>query len=261
MSAPPKKEIDVVKLCLDFCQKTVSSTYICLMAVIPYVQARISVDTVRPLPMFLGILGGAGFCFNFGIGAYTSPAKSIDKSTIEKFKSRLKLNVAFFMSNYALIVLSVAGILAFLHPTMLISLGLLWVLWSVHSFLNRHELLLFSINFSTLIPSDKRTKGLSILTIAVILWKCLTYVFYVTSISSLLIFTHALLRDPKHIDKFSDVSFGHKYDDDDHHNRESDDNNFQHTNAVGLGGSEVMVDYPNSSPMNRKNKARASDAV
>eukprot|EP00529_Nitzschia_sp_RCC80_P042460 CAMPEP_0113474018 /NCGR_PEP_ID=MMETSP0014_2-20120614/18356_1 /TAXON_ID=2857 /ORGANISM="Nitzschia sp." /LENGTH=43 /DNA_ID=CAMNT_0000366829 /DNA_START=33 /DNA_END=160 /DNA_ORIENTATION=- /assembly_acc=CAM_ASM_000159 len=42
-------------------------------------------DTVRPLPTFLGI-SGPSFCF--APDAFTPPVKKIDKSSPEKFKSR-----------------------------------------------------------------------------------------------------------------------------------------------------------------------------
>lgn len=55
------------------------------------VQSRISLDTLRPLPVFLGI-NPTNSCFS--AEAFTPPVKKIDKSTFEKIKSRMKLNFA-----------------------------------------------------------------------------------------------------------------------------------------------------------------------
>lgn len=55
------------------------------------IQSRISLDTLRPLPVFLGI-NPTNSCFS--AEAFTPPIKKIDKSTFEKIKSRMKLNFA-----------------------------------------------------------------------------------------------------------------------------------------------------------------------
>eukprot|EP00533_Pseudo-nitzschia_delicatissima_P004416 CAMPEP_0116095958 /NCGR_PEP_ID=MMETSP0327-20121206/9938_1 /TAXON_ID=44447 /ORGANISM="Pseudo-nitzschia delicatissima, Strain B596" /LENGTH=239 /DNA_ID=CAMNT_0003587655 /DNA_START=54 /DNA_END=773 /DNA_ORIENTATION=- len=161
-----------------------------------YIGSRVTMDTVRPLNMFLGITGPS-FCFS--PLAFNAPVKKIDKSTYEKFQSRLKLNFAFFLSNYALVTVGVALVTALMHPGMVLSVGLIWGLWALHHFLISNELILFGRNIGTLISISQRSTILMVLTALVILWKCLTPTILVIAISGGIIIVHALLRDPSHV--------------------------------------------------------------
>ena len=153
-------------------------------------------DTVRPLNMFLGITGPS-FCFS--PVAFNAPVRKLDKSTCEKFQSRLKLNFAFFLSNYALVTAGVALVTALMHPRMVITVGLIWSLWALHKFLISNELILFGKNIGTLISISHRSTALIILTAWVIVWECLKPTINVVAISGLMILIHALLRDPSHV--------------------------------------------------------------
>jgi len=153
-------------------------------------------DTVRPLNLFLGITGPS-FCFS--PLAFNPPVKKLDKSTYEKFQSRLKLNFLFFLSNYALVFLGVAITTALMHPGMVISLGVVWGLWALHNFLISNELVVFGRNIGTLISISQRSTALMIITAIVIIWKCLKPTITVIFISGALILVHALLRDPSHV--------------------------------------------------------------
>jgi len=146
--------------------------------------------------MFFGI-SGPSLCFS--PAAFNAPVKKLDKSTYEKFQSRLKLNFAFFLSNYALLTVGVALVTALMHPGMVLSLGLIWVLWGLHTFLISNELILFGKNIGTLISISHRSTVLMILTAFVIIWKCLKPSITVVAISGLMILVHALLRDPSHV--------------------------------------------------------------
>jgi len=161
-----------------------------------YIGSRVTMDTVRPLNMFLGITGPS-FCFSQA--AFNAPVKKIDKSTYEKFRSRLRLNFAFFLSNYALVTAGVAIVTAFMNPGMVISVGLIWGLWALHKFLVSNELIVFGRNIGTLVSITHRSVALTILTGFVIAWKCLKPTITVISISGIIIMTHALLRDPSHV--------------------------------------------------------------
>lgn len=188
-------------------------------------------DTVRPLNMFLGITGPS-FCFS--PAAFNTPVKKFDKSTYEKFQSRLKLNFAFFLSNYALVTAGVALVTALMHPGMVILVGLIWGLWALHTFLISNELILFGKNVGTLISISHRSTVLMILTAIVIVWKCLTPTIIVIAISGGLILVHALLRDPSHVTSggFSGGS-GHNS------LTLSDDDSIQNSHE-----SEVLVEKP-----------------
>jgi hypothetical protein len=161
------------------------------------VQSRISLDTLRPLPVFLGI-NPLNSCLS--AEAFTPPVKKIDKSSHEKIKSRMKLNFAFFVSNYALVAAMVAVVVALMHPGMILSLGLIWGLWTFHHFLIRHELTVFGIAVHSLLTIQQRFYFLFSLTTIVVVWKCLTPTLLFSAISSLIIAIHAFLRDPKHIE-------------------------------------------------------------
>jgi len=167
-----------------------------LTGMIVYIGSRVTMDTVRPLTMFLGITGPS-FCLS--PAAFNAPVKKLDKSTYEKFQSRLKLNFAFFLSNYALVTAGVALVTALMHPGMVISVGLIWGLWALHKFLISNELIFFGRNIGTLISISRRSTILIILTAIVILLKCLKPTMIVIAISGGMILAHALLRDPSHV--------------------------------------------------------------
>jgi len=194
-----------------------------------YVESRVTMDTVRPLNMFLGITGPS-FCFS--PLAFNTPAKKIDKSTYEKFRSRLKLNFAFFLSNYALVTTGVALVTAMMHPGMVFSVCFIWSLWILHKFLISNELILFGRNIGTLISISNRSTGLTVLTGIVIVWKCLKPTITVVSISGIIIMVHALLRDPSHVTS-SDFQSGSG------HSSSSDDDS-----AGNSHESEVLVERP-----------------
>jgi hypothetical protein len=162
-----------------------------------HIGSRVTMDTVRPLNMFLGI-SGPSFCLS--PEAFNPPVKKMDKSTYEKFKSRLKLNFAFFLSNYAIVVAGVTAVVALMHPGMLLSVGFVWGLWSLHSYLISNEVIMFGRNIGTLLSISHRSSALVVITGLVIVWKCLVPAITVVAISGLTIFSHALFRDPKHID-------------------------------------------------------------
>ena len=161
-----------------------------------YIESRVTIDTVRPLNMFLGITGPS-FCFS--PLAFNAPVKKLDKSTYEKFISRLKLNFSFFLSNYALLTIGVGLVTALTHPGMIVSVAMLWALWTLHYFLISNELVIFRRNVGSLISISHRSNILIALTAFVIVWKCLRPTMTVISVSFLIILFHAMLRDPSDV--------------------------------------------------------------
>lgn len=167
-----------------------------VIGMISQIGSRVTMDTVRPLNMFLGITGPS-FCFS--PAAFNAPVTKIDKSTYEKFTSRLRLNFAFFISNYALLTMGVGVVTALMHPGMVVSVGVMYSLWALHRFLISNELILFGRNIGTLVSISHRSTALTILTGLVVAWKCLRPTIKVVSISGGIIMLHALLRDPSHV--------------------------------------------------------------
>jgi hypothetical protein len=187
----------------------------------------VTIDTVRPLPMFLGI-SGPSLCF--APEAFNTPVKKFDKSTPEKFKSRLKLNFAFFLSNYALVATGTALIVFLMHPGMLISMAIVWGLWALHHFLISNEVNVFGRNVGMLLSISHRSNALVVLTSIVIIWKCLFPVLTVVGISGFIILTHALLRDPKNVEISSANDYRSNSDDD--------------SGEISQDSSEVLVENP-----------------
>lgn len=168
-------------------------------------KEHVTLDTLRPLPMFLG-LSGPSWCLS--PGAFAPPTKHVDKTMVEKIRARVRLNFAFFLSNYALVAFGVAVVVALSHPGMLLFVGGVWLLWMAHSFLIDHEVILFGSNIGMLITIKQRSTVLSILTIIVIIWKALFPLFTFVTISGIIILSHALMRDPKHIESSSEFRRG-----------------------------------------------------
>jgi hypothetical protein len=151
--------------------------------------------------MFLGLSGHA-FCLS--PGAFAPPTKRVDKTMFEKIRARISLNFAFFLSNYALVAFGVAVVVALSHPGMLLFVAGVWLLWMAHAFLIDHEVIVFGTNVGMIMSITQRSTVLSVLTIIVIIWKCLFPAVSFIAISGSLILTHALLRDPKHIESSSE---------------------------------------------------------
>jgi hypothetical protein len=210
-------------------------------------MSRVSVDTLRPLPMFVGVVTTAQQQHNnspnnkqlcFAGGAYTPPIRKFDKASLEKVKSRVSLNFAFFLSNYVLVASMVGLVVALMHPGMvsqygetllrvlsfayvqstlvpfgshtpaisnpltwqLFFVGICYGLWTFHAFLIRNELELFGIRVHSLLSIQQRFYLNFAITTVVVLWKCLKPALIFVMLSALLISTHAFLRDPKHIE-------------------------------------------------------------
>jgi len=163
--------------------------------------------------MFLG-LDPAGLCLS--PVAFTPPVKSIDKTSATKITSRMKLNFAFFLTNYVLVASMVTIVVALMHPGMIFFLGIVWGLWKLHAHLIKNQLILFGLPVHSLLSVQQRFYVLFVITSIVVVMKCLAPTLFVVIISSLIILLHAFLRDPKHIEQSSsdsddeeDVGGGH----------------------------------------------------
>mmetsp|Transcript_13853 Transcript_13853/g.39453 ORF Transcript_13853/g.39453 Transcript_13853/m.39453 type:complete len:242 (-) Transcript_13853:311-1036(-) len=196
-------------------------------AAIADARSRISLETIRPLPVFLGV-SPHNLCL--AQDAFAPPTTKLDKTSWEKVKTRLKLNFAYFMSNYAVVAAGVALVVALMHPGMLISLGTLWGLWELHAYLISHELVVFGRNLGSMVSINHRSYFLTALTAAVVAWKCLWPVVTFVAISGIIVFAHAVMRDPKQMDmaQGSQNRHGGRHGDDEYDS----------------SGSEVVVDHP-----------------
>lgn len=195
------------------------------------IQSRVSMETLRSLPLFLGL--SPNNCL--GPTAFTPPVKTLDKSTLEKIQSRVSLNVAYFLTNYLLVASMTGLVIALLHPGMVFFLVLCYSLWMVHGFLIRNEFILFGIPVHGLLTVQQRFYGLFVVTTLVVVWKCLVPTLLWVWMSAFLILTHAFLRDPKDVEAFDSNPY-----------LQDDDLDLEGGNESS-GSSEVLVERPNSS--------------
>ena len=200
------------------------------------VRSRVSVDTLRPLPVFLGLNPVAGFCLRGA--AFTPPVTKLTKTTHEKIRSRVSLNFAYFLTNYVLLASMVALVVSLMHPGMVFFLAIVYGLWSLHSFLIRNKLELFGVPVHALLTIQQRFYLLLTITSVVVVWKCLAPTLIFLAISGILILSHAFLRDPKDVEAASSGS---------NHGDNSDDDEDIEAGAGGSGSSnesEVLVERP-----------------
>jgi hypothetical protein len=220
------------------------------------IQSRVSVETIRPLPVFLGLNAGAGFCLS--PQAFTPPVRKFDKNTPEKIKSRVRLNCAYFLSNYALLAAMTGLVVALMHPTMVFFVGIVYGLWSLHSFLIRNQLVVFGVSIHALLNVQQRFYLLFIITSLVVIIYCLAPTLIFLVISGLLIVTHALLRDPQDVssasDQFGGETGGGAHDSD-------EDLEGGGNSSGGSSGSEVMVDRPAGGVNSNTNNSNTAGGV
>ncbi len=155
--------------------------------------------TLRPLPQFLGVTGPS-FCI--AADAFSPPIsltrQSSDKSTLEKFVSRLSRNLNYFATNYALVALSTVLVVALMHPGMLLYVGITWALWWLHIIVIREDvrLVIMDKDLNDIFTPKRRSWILTVWTLWVGLAKCLRPSMKGMAISGALILFHALMRDP-----------------------------------------------------------------
>jgi hypothetical protein len=156
-------------------------------------------DTLRPLPLFLG-LSGPSLCI--AADAFSSPIAlhhGSNKSSADKIRSRVSRNLAFFSTNYAFLTVGTVLIVALMHPIMLIYVGVTWGLWYLHITVIREDirLVIMDKNLNDILTPKRRSWLLTTLTLWVAIWKCLRPLLMGTAISAVLTAFHALMRDPK----------------------------------------------------------------
>lgn len=155
--------------------------------------------------MFLGVAGPA-FCIS--AQAFAPPSRRFDKDAAEKIGSRLRLNLAFFLTNYALIFFGTAFVVALMHPAMLVLMGIICGLWHLHFMMERAAIPMVygGVDFGAIFTADRRSIVLTVLTILGGVFKCLGPFLEVLAISGVVILAHASMRDPQHIESSGEFS-------------------------------------------------------
>jgi hypothetical protein len=156
-------------------------------------------ETLRPLPLFLGVTGPS-FCI--AADAFSPPislSRQKDKSSSEKVISRVSRNLAYFATNYALMTLGAVLVVALMHPAMLVYVAITWGLWWLHIIVIREDIrmVVMGKDLNEILTPKRRSWVLTALTLWVAIWKCLKPLLIGMAISGVLTLFHAVMRDPK----------------------------------------------------------------
>jgi PRA1 family protein len=169
-------------------------------------KANVSLATLRPLPIFLGLReadGDEGVGLALSHDAFSPPLAGGRSGTVAMIKSRIRDNWSFFLSNYCLVAAMVALVVALMHLGMLLVLGILYGMWSFHGYLIKHEVVVFGIGVHTLLSVQQRFYVLFAISTVVILWEWFAPVVLFVMLSGVIILTHASLRDTTHLNEIS----------------------------------------------------------
>lgn len=170
-------------------------------------RERITMDTLRPLPVFLGI--SSSLCISSE--AFSPPSKHLDKDATEKYLQRINANFSYFLTNYVFIAASTTIVVALMHPIMIMYIGIIWLLWSTHYVIIENNIeVIFWINWSV----ELRSIILKMLTAVVIVYSCLVPVFIMLGVTGVIVTVHAVMRDPKNAQSFSTNRRGSEDSDD-----------------------------------------------
>mmetsp|Transcript_23497 Transcript_23497/g.49702 ORF Transcript_23497/g.49702 Transcript_23497/m.49702 type:complete len:280 (-) Transcript_23497:239-1078(-) len=160
--------------------------------------SRLTMDTLRPLHLFMGVTGPS-LCFS--ADAFSPPIslkRQSDKSSLEKVFSRLSRNLNFFATNYVFMALCTVLVVALMHPRMLMYVGITWASWWLHVIIIREDLRLVVMNkdLNVVFNPKRRSWVLTAWTVWVAIAHCLRPSMKGMAISFALTFLHALMRDP-----------------------------------------------------------------
>lgn len=164
-------------------------------------RSNVSIETLRPLPLFLGLSSTVDDGVQLNSNAFTPPLAGSDTMTV--IKSRVNDNWTFFLSNYALVAAMTALVVLLMHPGVVFTLAILVGVWWFHGYLIKHELVVLTVQIHSLLTVQQRFYMLFAISSVTILWACLmpTVVFFL--ISGFIILCHAALRDTTHLHEAS----------------------------------------------------------
>ena len=187
-----------------------------------------TIDTIRPLPVFLGF-DGLSMCL--ATNAFTPPSTKFDKETSEKISQRIKLNTSYFLSNYVLIAVGTCIVVTLLHPIMIMFIVMMYILWKTHAIMVEANIpiVIMGKDLTHVLTPQVRTHVMNILTLLVVIVYCLKPFLTAVGLSGLIILSHAIMRDPKQIE--TAAALIKKYGADDSDGSEGTDS-----------GSEVLVE-------------------
>lgn len=181
-SPPPPPMLDIESLRLH------------LSSWVAQIRSKISIETLRPIPVFLGIRDDA----ESGNLRLSKSAFLASVPPIQTIPARVHDNCDFFLSNYVLVAVMVALVVSLMHLEMIFLWGMLYGLWLAHAYLIQHSVIVFGIGIHSILTVQQRFYLLFTISTIAIVWACMVPAIIWTGISSVLILSHAILRNPNH---------------------------------------------------------------
>ena len=189
------------------------STRLHLSTLLVRIQHHVSIDKIRPLTVFLGLQNASSTTENtaqvtsieegmmIAPDAYTAPNGSTYQRTGEIIQIRIRDNMSYYLSNYAFIVVMTSIVIVLMHPSMIFTVMLVYGLFVLRTYLIRHEVMILcssNISIQSLLTVQQRSYLFGSIALLLILVTCIIPTLFIITISSTIIFTHALLRNNSH---------------------------------------------------------------
>ena len=161
-----------------------------------------SLQSIRPLPIFLGIQQADDGDVSIISGSFTPPLAG--NNTADLVKSRIHDNCIYFVSNYCLIAVIVALVVALMHPRVIISAALVYLLWMLHGLLIKKNIKVGQVSLQSVMTVQQRFYLFFSLSFVIVVWECLVPALIFGLITSIICLTHAALRDTTHLHEASE---------------------------------------------------------
>ena len=201
------------------------------------IQQNVSIETIRPLTVFLGLRNATPTTTDYkndnnnnnnddvttlsnppsmalllqtviAPNAYTTPNGSTYRSTYDMIQSRMQDNLTYYRSNYVFIVAMTSLVIVLMHPSMIVTGLVVYGLYVLHLYLIRHEVMLVrssNLSIQTLLTVPQRLYFFGSIALLLILVTCIIPTLIIIIISSMIVLTHAILRN-SHNTVSSDMS-------------------------------------------------------
>ena len=208
---------------------TIDSIRLQWSTLIVRMQQHVSIESIRPLTVFLGLTNATvpitrstatstmdeelekaninndppvttvlQTTMIVAPDAYTTP-----NGKYEMIQLRVQRNLLYYMSNYVFIVAMTSLVIVLMHPSMIFTGFIVYGLYLLHMYWIRHEVILLrcttatgsNISIQTLLTVPQRMYILSSIAILLILMTCIIPTLLITTISGVIVFTHAILRN------------------------------------------------------------------
>mmetsp|Transcript_28519 Transcript_28519/g.37306 ORF Transcript_28519/g.37306 Transcript_28519/m.37306 type:complete len:201 (-) Transcript_28519:232-834(-) len=170
------------------------------------VKSRISMSKIRKPTDFFGLTPS----FSLADGSYTLPVKCWDDDSFLKIQQRLQGNAEYYLMNYLIIFASITNMLMYFvymkFSTVAVTI-VVGCLWSLHSFLAKHEITLMVGSFAVTVHMQRLATIAVSCTLGIIFFLRLMIVGTLTSI--IVCGPHALLRTSEAHSQKSNQEFGH----------------------------------------------------